>query len=1227
MNMFFPHRLNYLLGHFTSFNEVWRSFPAGGHRGEYLYVLQDLYCWDEGQRNWLREDHHAARHLPRPAADLDIMGDLRVGGRAVFQQPAVFKRDVRVEGRLLCRHLQGRDCGLFATPEKLSQTVPSPHKGFWALVGLTASPQLWICETEGVWSNSMTTVALSESFSLEAYNAARDIVDDIASKGYVFCGVADPATIPHTPLDHQVFYLSSDEGVYIHFGGLHVRYLTALMWNIDPRLDGGGEWTAQVVLGHAFIQTENIADGAVTPEKTTGIMTEISALREQLEEWARQSASPIDLTDVRNDINGLQEDVGSLQTDVAGLQSDVSGLQGDVSSIQSGVAGLQSDVAGLQGDVSDLDDRMDTLQRTVAGMEIQQGAKFIPIVAVLSESPLIETSSLATHDDGFSYAYVWDNVRKLPLLRVLRGTSIQEDDTYLYYLSWNDQPTGLASSDIDKWKDFFYLTTGSLLTIYHWHGHEDTGNIVPTGSQGTAPSGDDPVQPVLPDAVKDYSADPQYPEYYGAKGDGIAYFDWPLACFGGVISNIGIVIDPEGADIEVSAPEERIVNDYGLTFAATAADVRYCAPLKTFLLKMGTVYYKTWLNASLWNDPVTGLARTDTIYSDISLMEGETEKAVRNSYLFRPAEGLVDILSTMTDDTTAVGQWLAANSGAGHTARLAPGRVYFINSLNSSSACCTVAANTTIEGNGATLFCRTTDGGRPTPGTELVCVCLRIRNAPDVTINNLCIKALKDRDGGTPAASYSRLSSSESNVYGMTIDNSPNTHINNLECKNLHCDIRFVQGEKVYVDGWKSTGVLNNGLGTTKTYINNADLTTAPYSAAGFHLFYGGAVNDEVYFSNCKFRSGSGYQEVMLSFHAAQGGTPEAGTTRHVYFDNCTIEAGAMLRGNNYGMHGRQWIHFHNCVMRKTFETQSNANQIVARNALLGLQTNSFEFDNCLIEIGYGSFIGSVSGGTENNLIIHDTSIYSKLASASVPLVAGYSGSVDTQRVWTNYPGPIGLPLDNDATQLRMRSMEDSIANIFLQLLGTDDPMPAYPSAPSTPAVGDKYYDTAVGKAYECTATGTPTRVSIRCNYALSGAPFTAQHTLAFNRLESVTFDFSNVTSVEEMEAVITTTLEEAGYTEGTGRLSSPGVYVLYASSDAHFLLVTSKQQGDFADSLSVSGMGDDKPFLRLYATWGSNAYQNGHGSAPSWQEISTGGLTAQVADLIDRVNALENNA
>ncbi|MBR7066528.1 MAG: hypothetical protein IKI36_07545 [Prevotella sp.] len=723
--------------------------------------------------------------------------------------------------------------------------------------------------------------------------------------------------------------------------------------------------------------------------------------------------------------------------------------------------------------------------------------------------------------------------------------------------------------------------------------------------------------------MRNYSHNSQYPEYYGAHGDGIAYYDWPIACYNGAISNSGIFIDQGTADIEVFAPGDRIMNDYGLNPEATTDDVFYCSQLQIFLLKSGSTYYMAWNNSHLWNDPATCLARTDTVFSDISIVSVQTGKANRDSYVFVAGTGLVNILTTMTDDSLAIKSWLTANSGSGQTARLAPGRIYFVNSLSTSAPFHQLADESTIEGNGATVFCRMADAGTPVSGMEYVCVFLRILNAADVTINNLRIKALKDRDGGTPATSYvSRLSSSDSNIYGITIDNSPNAHINNLECKNLHSDIRFVQGEKIYVDGWKSTGVLNNGLGTTKTYINNADLTTAPYSAAGFHLFYGGKVSDEVYITNSRFRSGDGYQEVMITFHASQGTVPSVGTTRHIYFDNCTIEAGAMLRGNNDTL-GRQWIHFRNCVLRKTYETQSDTSTIKAREYLLGLYAASFELEDCLVETGYGSFIGSASAGGENSLIIRNTSIYSKLDSANKPFVQSFSGSAETRNIWTNYPGHLGIDLDHDSLQLKLWSIDKRIANLFFQLMGSDY-VPALTQAPDTPIIGDRYYNINDGKTYLCTNAGMATKMSIRIY--VSTFPYTNSHSFSFSNGETIEAQVNAAENKEAVADAIIGACMESGYalvtTSGIITTTSwpPGKVMRYDDSSGNiYVLITSKAAGNFERSISPNTNTTTK--LKDH---GYSAYSSGNGANPTWGETATGGLTARVADLEARVAALE---
>ena len=84
--------------------------------------------------------------------DLDLYGNLRVGGDAVFQQHVTVKGDLRIEGLLQCRYLQSHDKGLFISVEALHAVVPTPCPGDWALVADAASLQLWQCSSPGIWA-------------------------------------------------------------------------------------------------------------------------------------------------------------------------------------------------------------------------------------------------------------------------------------------------------------------------------------------------------------------------------------------------------------------------------------------------------------------------------------------------------------------------------------------------------------------------------------------------------------------------------------------------------------------------------------------------------------------------------------------------------------------------------------------------------------------------------------------------------------------------------------------------------------------------------------------------------------------------------------------------------------------------------------------------------------------------------------------------------------------
>ena len=258
------------LGRFDSLEHLWRRLPNGASSGDYAHIGNEIFIWDEHQRNWMLDTcfNTDSYLLLEQSGDLDLMGDLRVGGRLTARHHARFKGDVTIEGKLDCKLIKQHDRGFFPDTETLMHIVPSPTKGDWALVGTDERPQLWQCTTYGEWERVGET-NLENAFNLEAYNKVHDIVENIANMGYVFQGVAQPETNPHCPNDHNVFYLSSQPGKYIYFDNIEVRMVSVLLWTMEE--NGQGGWKAKPLLGDFIVDTSNIQDGAVTIEKTTGI--------------------------------------------------------------------------------------------------------------------------------------------------------------------------------------------------------------------------------------------------------------------------------------------------------------------------------------------------------------------------------------------------------------------------------------------------------------------------------------------------------------------------------------------------------------------------------------------------------------------------------------------------------------------------------------------------------------------------------------------------------------------------------------------------------------------------------------------------------------------------------------------------------------------------------------------------------------------------------------------
>lgn len=206
-----------------------------------------------------------------------------------------------------------------------------------------------------------------------------------------------------------------------------------------------------------------------------------------------------------------------------------------------------------------------------------------------------------------------------------------------------------------------------------------------------------------------------YPEAFGAFGDGIDFYDWPIVCFGGMVNNE--ITDSGNTTVFVPAPSERLWGDKvgvavdskgnliyspgNIGLSVTAADVIYSTLLGKFLLHYDGKYYSSWGNSDVWNNSV-GTPRTDTVFSDISIRETPVSynypsfennirgrQGQRVSYVYKEeagtdisgtmwnAQSFVDIDRLMHNDCNSFYSWLA-KAEDGYELRLTKGKVYYV---------------------------------------------------------------------------------------------------------------------------------------------------------------------------------------------------------------------------------------------------------------------------------------------------------------------------------------------------------------------------------------------------------------------------------------------------------------------------------------------------------------------------------------------------------------------
>ena len=82
--------------------------------------------------------------------DVSVGRNAAIGGDVTIQGKTHLKGNVKVEGWLEAKNIKAANKGLFTTIEKLKETYPFPHDGWWALVGTALPAPIYVAEG-GEW--------------------------------------------------------------------------------------------------------------------------------------------------------------------------------------------------------------------------------------------------------------------------------------------------------------------------------------------------------------------------------------------------------------------------------------------------------------------------------------------------------------------------------------------------------------------------------------------------------------------------------------------------------------------------------------------------------------------------------------------------------------------------------------------------------------------------------------------------------------------------------------------------------------------------------------------------------------------------------------------------------------------------------------------------------------------------------------------------------------------
>ncbi len=212
------------LGTYANIAALWEAHPEGGREGDYATVSGTRYRWNKYDRIWengatVTQTTGTRNHL--------VEGDQEVTG------------DMTVLGTLRAKHVKQPHMGMYASEEALLAALPTPEKGWYALVGNTLPAELYVCNTAGTWTDTGNEYD-GEDVDLTNYVLA-SIFTGYAERGYKILGDATPSTIPSSPTKGDA-YLASTAGTYSGFGGTTIAEGEMAMFKYN-----GSSWSASVL--------------------------------------------------------------------------------------------------------------------------------------------------------------------------------------------------------------------------------------------------------------------------------------------------------------------------------------------------------------------------------------------------------------------------------------------------------------------------------------------------------------------------------------------------------------------------------------------------------------------------------------------------------------------------------------------------------------------------------------------------------------------------------------------------------------------------------------------------------------------------------------------------------------------------------------------------------------------------------------------------------------------